>query len=74
MTDPEKKKAFDSSLPFDDSIPKETEVTEENFYEVFDPVFKRNSIWSKKKPIPEIGLATTSLKKVKAFYDFWDNF
>lgn len=37
-------------------------------------MFKRNSIWSKKKPIPEIGTINTNLKKVKAFYEFWDDF
>lgn len=61
LSDPEKKKAFDSSLPFDDSIPKESEVTFENFYELFDPVFKRNAIWSKKKPVPEIGSKGTKI-------------
>jgi len=61
-------------LPFDDSIPKENEIKEENFYEIFDPVFKRNGIWSKKKPVPELGVKNTKLGKVKQFYDFWDNF
>jgi len=52
-------------LPFDDSIPKESEITSENFYELFDTVFKRNAIWSKKKPVPEIGTKNTKIQKVK---------
>ena len=68
MSDPEKKKAFDSSLPFDDTIPKESDITSENFYEIFDSVFWMNSIWSKKKPVPELGNPKTKIDKVKQFY------
>lgn len=35
LTDPEKRKKHDSSLPFDESIPKEENVDENNFYDIF---------------------------------------
>jgi len=34
----------------------------------------KNSIWSKKKPIPKIGDMNTPMDKVKKFYKFWSNF
>ena len=70
--DTDKKRAYDSSLPFDDSMPKESEITDGNFFELFEPVFERNSIWSKKKPVPELGDNEMSIKKTKKFYQFWD--
>lgn len=74
LLDAEKKRAFDSSLPFDDEYPSDDEITPTNFYELFDPVFKRNAIWSKRKPVPEIGNHATPNKKVKRFYRFWIDF
>ena len=32
LADPAKRKKYDSSLPFDESIPKEGEFTDDNFY------------------------------------------
>jgi len=69
-----KRKKFDSSLPFDDQIPHEEDVTEENFYETFDSVFLRNSLFAVKKPVPIIGNKDTPLEQVYKFYKYWDNF
>ena len=68
LMDEDKKKAYDSSLPFDNSLPKEEEITDVNFYKIFEPVFQRNAIWSSKKPVPTIGDSETSIKKAKKFY------
>lgn len=73
LVDPEKKKKYDSTLPFDDTIPEE-DVAEEDFFQTFKPVFIRNAFWSAKKPIPDIGDMNTDIKKVEKFYDFWDRF
>lgn len=73
LTDPEKKKKYDSTLPFDETIPEGT-VEESKFFETFKPVFIRNAFWSTKKPVPDIGDMDTDLKKVERFYDFWDHF
>ena len=74
LMDPEKRKKFDGSLPFDESIPAEDDVNDETFFEIFDEVFKRNAMWAKKKPIPNIGGHKTSYKTVEKFYRYWNNF
>jgi len=73
LIDPEKKKKYDSTLPFDDSIPEEP-VEESEFFKVFKPIFIRNAFWSNKKPVPDIGDLKTDIKKVERFYNFWENF
>ena len=73
LTDPDKRKKYDSTTKFDDSIPEEL-VDINKFFEIFGPVFQRNSIWSVKKNIPLIGNLNTPIKDVYKFYDFWDNF
>ncbi len=57
LVDPVQRRKFDSSLPFDDSIPSEEydTITEDNFFELFEPVFRRNARFAKKKPVPNIG-------------------
>ena len=74
LADPEKRKKYDGSLPFDESIPSEDIITDENFYDIFDEVFKRNATWAKKKPVPNIGGPKTSYKNVEKFYRYWNNF
>jgi len=73
LIDAEKKKKYDSTLPFDDTIP-ENDVEESEFFNVFKPVFIRNAFWSNKKPVPDIGDMKTDIKKVEKFYQFWENF
>ena len=72
--DPVKRKRYDSSLPFDNRIPKEGDWTEETFYQVFSKCFNLNSMWAVKKPVPNLGDDTTPLAQVKKFYAYWDNF
>jgi len=74
LMDPEKRRKHDSSLPFDESVPAETEITPENFYDLFETVFNRNAQWAKKKPVPQLGNDKTPIKKVLKFYKFWDSF
>lgn len=73
LIDAEKKKKYDSTLPFDDNIP-ENDVEESEFFNIFKPVFIRNAFWSNKKPVPDIGDLKTDIKKVERFYQFWENF
>lgn len=44
------------------------------FYETFGPVFARNAVWSRKKPVPGLGDDALAIQKVLAFYDFWERF
>lgn len=74
LSDPEKRKKYDSTIVFDDSIPDDIPYTENNFFSTFGPVFLQNSIWSKKKPVPKLGDMNSPLQKVKLFYKFWHNF
>ena len=74
LIDPEKRKKYDSTIEFDDSIPENKFYDEKDFFRTFGPVFLKNSIWSKKKPVPKIGDIKTPIEKVKKFYRFWRNF
>ncbi|XP_053572515.1 dnaJ homolog subfamily C member 2 [Bombina bombina] len=74
LSDPVKRRAFNSIDPtFDNSVPSKSEG-KENFFEVFSPVFERNGRWSNKKNVPKIGNMNTSIEDVDAFYSFWYNF
>ncbi len=74
LSDSEKRKKYDSTYVFDDSIPDDIEYDTKEFFIAFGPVFLKNGIWSKKKPVPKIGDMNTPLDKVKKFYKFWSNF
>lgn len=39
LIDTTKRRRYDSSLPFDDNIPDADDVTDENFFELFNSVF-----------------------------------
>ena len=66
LSDPVKRKKYDSTLPFDESIP--SEFTPETFYEVFKVAFNRNARFAKKKPVPNLGDDSTPWAQVKQFY------
>ncbi|KAF4673424.1 DnaJ (Hsp40), sub C, member 2 [Perkinsus chesapeaki] len=73
LSDERRRKQYDSSLPFDETVPTELEE-DEDFFEVFGPVFDANARWSNRRPVPSLGNDTTDLNKVKRFYHFWMNF
>ncbi|KAM4749534.1 dnaJ homolog subfamily C member 2 [Rhinophrynus dorsalis] len=74
LSDPVKRRAFNSIDPtFENSVPSKSEA-KDNFFEVFSPVFERNSRWSNKKNVPKLGDMKTSIEDVDAFYSFWYNF
>lgn len=47
---------------------------DQDFFEVFGPVFARNAFWSRTKPVPLLGGADEPMARVFAFYDFWAAF
>lgn len=72
LTDEEWRKKYDSSLPFDDSIP--TLEDGDCFFEKFGEAFHRFSRFSVKKPVPALGDDETPYAEVQVFYDFWETF
>lgn len=81
LSNEQKRRAYDSQLPFDESIPVESVVVEKmgrkgpkSFFKLFGPVFKRNGRFSIKKPVPDLGDMDTPLPQVKKFYSFWVGF
>ncbi|KAM8883833.1 dnaJ homolog subfamily C member 2 [Synchiropus picturatus] len=74
LSDPVKRRAFDSVDPtFDNSAPSKAEG-KDNFFDVFSPVFDRNARWSTKKHVPKLGGMESSFEEVDNFYSFWYNF
>jgi len=74
LSDPEKRRLYDSQEEFDESLPDASTVTAENFYVVFGDVFARNAKWSQNPRVPDIGNASTSYEEVIDFYEFWRSF
>jgi DnaJ family protein C protein 2 len=73
LNDPKKRRKYDSMGDFDDSVPSGL-AEGEDFFDVFDPVFKRNAKWSERKPVPDLGGPQTPLQQVNKFYDWWRDF
>ena len=73
LTDPVKKKKYDSSIPFDDKIPPK-DLGEEEFYEKYGRCFVLNGKFSEISPIPVLGNKHTPMNEVHKFYNFWDSF
>lgn len=75
LTDSAKRKKYDSSLPFDDKLPKESElVDDEAFFELFAKCFANNAKFAVVKPVPHIGNKDTPIEEVYKFYKYWDSF
>ncbi|CAM9187553.1 unnamed protein product [Scytosiphon promiscuus] len=78
LTDVTKRRAYDSSLEFDDSIPEELEGKEatgpNSFYKVYEPVFERNKRFAVILPAPSLGDDETPIDEVNNFYEYWVNF
>lgn len=75
LVDPAKKKQYDSTLPFDDSVPKMEDIAnDDEFFQKFGKCFARNAKFSVNKPVPGFGFGTTDMKDVNDFYRFWHQF
>ncbi len=82
MTNPEKRRQFDSADPqlledIEDvsSLKSKTkDLKESKFIETFAPIFELEARFSKKQPVPMLGDIDASKQHVEEFYDFWYNF
>jgi DnaJ family protein C protein 2 len=75
LSDPKKRRAYDSQEPFDDTIPKASDIeTDEEFFSVFSDVFQRNSKWSRTIKTPPLGSMKSNWNEVDRFYKFWYDF
>lgn len=71
LSDPVKRRAFDSVDPtFDNAVPSKGEG-KDNFFEAYAPVFERNARWSSKKHVPKLGTMDSSFEDVDNFYSVW---
>jgi len=74
LTDPEKRRAFDSIVGESyDKIPSGTEDPA-LFFELYGEAFHRFARWSEKKPVPSLGTDEDDITVVDSFYDFWFEF
>eukprot|EP00946_MAST-07B_sp_MAST-7B-sp1_P002720 g2720.t1 len=76
LSDETLRRGYDSQWDFDDSIPKGFEPKEE-FFTIYEPVFRRNARFSKHRPVPQLGDKDTPAEGKNgflAFYDFWHKF
>ena len=62
--DADKRKKYDSSLPFDESIPDPDDVTAENFFKLFTKTFNNNARFSVNKNVPSLGDENTPIAEV----------
>jgi len=74
LIDGTKRKEYDSSIPFDDELPKKDEGVGEKFFEVYGEAFKVNARFSVNRKFPDFGDADTPYETVDKFYDFWFSF
>lgn len=73
MNDPKKRRQWDSCDPkISYEIPKPNQTGD--FFEIYAPVFKRESRFSKKGPSPPLGSLDSTREEVEEFYSYWFNF
>jgi len=75
LSDPKKRRAYDSQEAFDDSIPRAEDFTsDEDFFSLFSEVFERNAKWSRDIKSPTLGDMATPIDDVDYFFSYWYEF
>ena len=75
LSNPEKRRQYDSIDPhYSDDLPEvDGKLSEEEFFKLFEPLFKREARFSKGRAMG-LGDMKSSRKHVDTFYHFWLNF
>ena len=63
LSNPAKRREFDSTDSFDDSLP--SSCADGDFFKVFGAAFKRQARWSDIKPVPDVGNDKTAMREVQ---------
>lgn len=74
LSDPENKQMYDSTLPFDDSIPTRAELCSRGFFKSLEDVFRRNARFSEVSEVPLLGTVDEDVDRVHDFYEWWYHF
>ena len=76
----DRRRAYDSQLPFDERIPSDKKIERalekggEFYYKLWKPVFERNARFGIQKNPPDMGDSSSPIQEVYAFYDWWTKF
>ncbi|WBW72985.1 ribosome-associated chaperone, zuotin [Schizosaccharomyces osmophilus] len=73
LTDATKRRQYDS-VDENAEVEAPESTTEENFFELWAPVFDAEARFSKKQPAPGLGTIESPRPEVEKFYNFWYNF
>uniref|UniRef100_A0A0V0G6V0 DnaJ homolog subfamily C member 2 n=1 Tax=Triatoma dimidiata TaxID=72491 RepID=A0A0V0G6V0_TRIDM len=75
LGDKSKRRSYDSVDPqFEDSLPSSSDIIKHDFHKLFSEYFERNSRWTDKRPVPQLGGPDDTRDKVDKFYKFWYDF
>ncbi|GAA5960037.1 hypothetical protein JCM10213_008229 [Rhodosporidiobolus nylandii] len=74
LSHPEKRRQFDSVDPeVPDDYPTAKQTTDENFFELWTPVFEREGRFSQKQPVPALGGPEQDRQTTESVYNFFYN-